>query len=114
MFGENEMSLSYPTKYSQGAVLSKATTHLKAIGYKVKTKGYILEAVNGRDYTTWVAVVLILFFFLGFLIYWFTRKKNKIVIDATSEGSFTITYDGSKAVIEAERLAKMLKEEELS
>jgi len=105
------MSFSHPTKYSQGAVLSKATTHLKAVGYKIKTKGYILEATNGRDYSTaWC----ILFFLLGiipFLIYWFTRKKNKITIDATSEGSFAITYDGSKAVTEAERLSNMLKEE---
>ena len=104
------MSFSYPSKFSQDTVLSKATTHLKAVGYKVKTKGYILEASNGRDYTTWIAVVLFLFFFIPFLIYWFTRKKNKITIDATSEASFTISYDGSKAVVEAERLSNMLKE----
>jgi len=103
------MSFSYPTRYPQGEVLSKAATHLKAVGYKIKTKGWVLEAVDGRDYTTWVAVVLFLFFFVGFLIYWFTRKKNKIIIDASLEGSFTITYEGSKAVVEAERLANMLK-----
>ncbi|MFB0523187.1 MAG: hypothetical protein ACETV1_05440 [Candidatus Bathyarchaeia archaeon] len=62
------MSFSHPTKYSQGAVLVKATTHLKAVGYKVETQGYILEAKDGRDYTTWIAVVLLLFFFIPFLI----------------------------------------------
>ena len=105
------MSFSYPTKYSRDAVLSKAIDHLKAVGYKVKTKGYVLEAVNGRDYTTWVAVVLVLFFFIGLLIYWVTRKKNRITVDASREGWVTITYDGSKAVVEAERLANMLKEQ---
>jgi len=103
------MSFTYPTSYSQEVILSKATAHLKAVGYKIKTKGYILEAVDGRDYSTaWC----ILFFLLGiipFLIYWFTRKKNRITIDATSEGNFTITYDGNKAVIEAERLSNMLR-----
>ncbi len=78
------MSFRYPTRYSQGAVLSKYTDHLRAVGYKVKTKGFILETENGREYTTWVAVVLILFF-IGFLIYWFTRKKNRITVDATEE-----------------------------
>lgn len=104
------MSFSYSTKYSQDALLSKATTHLKAVGYKIKTKGYVLEASDGRDYSTAWCVLFFLLGLIPFIIYWFTRKKNKITIDATTEGSFTITYDGSKAVTEAERLANMLKE----
>jgi hypothetical protein len=79
------------------------------VGFKVKTKGYLLEAVDGRDYSTaWC----ILFFCLGiipFFIYWFTRKKNKVVIDVSKPNSFTITYEGVKAVREAERLANMFK-----
>jgi len=103
------MSFSYKTELPQEELLSKANAHLKATGYRVKTKGYVLEAVNGRDYTTWIAVVLFLFFFIPFLIYWFTRKKNRVIIDASSSGKFTLTYDGSKAVIEAERLTNMFK-----
>ena len=105
------MSFSYPTKYSPDAILSKATTHLKAVGYKIKTKGFILEAVNGRDYSTAWCIIFFLLGIIPFLIYWFTRKKNRIIVDATSEGSFTITYEGSKAVTEAERLVNMFKEE---
>jgi hypothetical protein len=100
------MSFSYNAKYDQGETLAKATAHLRAVGYKVKTKGYTIEAVDGRDYTTWVAVVL--FFFIPFLIYWFTRKKNRITVFA-EEGKFTITYDGQKAVVEAERLTNILR-----
>ncbi len=103
------MSFSYQTKASQQEVLQKSTAHLKAVGYHINTKGYVLEATDGRDYTTWVAVVLFVFLFIPFLIYWFTRKKNKIVVDTSASGAFTVTYDGSKAVIEAERLSNMLK-----
>jgi cbb3-type cytochrome oxidase subunit 3 len=87
----------------------KNEAHSKATRYKVEMKGYILEAVKGRDYTTWVAVVLFLLFFIGFVIYWFTRKKNRVTVDASTPGKFTLTYDGSKAVVEAERLANMFK-----
>lgn len=93
----------------QQEILSKANNHLKAVGYKVKTKGYILEAKNGRDYTTWIAVLLFLFFFIPFLIYWFTRTKNKVILDASTPGRFEINYEGSKAVNEAERLSRMLR-----
>jgi len=103
------MSFNYKTNMSQQEILQKSTAHLKALGYHVNTKGYVLEATDGRDYTTWIAVVLFLFFFIPFLIYWFTRKKNKIIVDASTPGVFVLTYDGSKAVIEAERLANMFK-----
>jgi hypothetical protein len=79
------------------------------VGFKVKTKGYVIEATNGRDFSTaWC----ILFFLLGiipFIIYWFTRKKNRITFDASSPNRFTIIYDGVKALHEAERLANMFK-----
>ena len=103
------MSFTYKTGQSQEEMLRRANAHLKATGYKIKTKGYVLEGTNGRDFSTaWC----ILFFALGiipFLIYWFTRKKNRITFDVSTLGSFTVTYDGSKAVAEAERLANMFK-----
>lgn len=101
--------LTYNTQLSQSEIISKSAAHLKAVGYKVKTKGLIVKAKNGRDYTTWVAVVLFLFMFIPFLIYWFTRKKNKLVVDATKERTVTINYDGRKAILEAEKLGNMFQ-----
>lgn len=98
----------YPTKYSQGELLSKAATHLKAVGYDVNIKGYTLEAVDGKDYSKLTVLFFLWFFPLGivlFLIYWFTRKKNRITLDATSEGSFIITYYGRKAAKDAKKLS---------
>jgi len=79
-YGVVEMSFTYKTSQSQEEMLRKTNAHLKVTGYKVKTRGYVLEGTNGRDYSTaWC----ILFFLLGiipFLIYWFTRKKNRITL----------------------------------
>jgi len=39
-----------------------------------------------------------------------SRKKEKQNnVDVSTPGSFTVEYDGSKAVVEAERLANMFK-----
>ena len=69
-----------------------------------------MEAKDGRNYSTAWCIIFFLLGFIPFLIYWFTRKKNRITVDASSEGIFTITYEGRKAAAEAERLANMLKE----
>ena len=103
------MSFTYKTNLAQSEILSKSTDHLKAVGYSIQTKGLVLEATDGRDYTTWIAVILFLFLFIPFLIYWFTRKKNKVTVDVTQAGNITIKYEGSKAVSEAERLGKMFQ-----
>jgi len=68
--------LTYNTQLSQSEIISKSAAHLKAVGYKVKAKKLIVKAKNGRDYTTWVAVVLFLFAFIPFLIY--LREAEKL------------------------------------
>ncbi|MBS7288406.1 MAG: hypothetical protein KIH01_06580 [Candidatus Freyarchaeota archaeon] len=82
------MSFGYETLIPPEELLAKASSHLRTVGFKVKTKGYIIEAVDGRDYSTaWC----ILFFLLGiipFIIYWFTRKKNKLTFDASKPNFF--------------------------
>ncbi len=127
------MSFAYDTEFDREELLVRAFTHLRAVGFRVKTKGYILEAENGRDYSTlWCVVFLLLgitpFVIYGltggqagggalpismipFIIYWFTRKKNKIILDASASGKFRIEYNGVKALQEAERLANMFKTE---
>jgi len=117
------MSFSYETDYLQNEILAKSSNHLKTMGYQVEPKGFLLKAINGRDYTTWVLVLLIvacilvtLFLIIIFWIvwivvpiYWFTRKKNVITVDASSKGKFTITYEGEKAFEEALRLSNMFR-----
>ena len=132
------MSFTYETDIPPEELLVKASKHLKAVGFEVKTRGHILEAVNGRDYSvgwaifTLVISIILLFMLLGpllpaiwwlgpltplalplaflpFLVYWFSRKKNRLTLDVSIEGRFTITYDGVRALREAERLVNMFK-----
>jgi len=101
------MSFTFKTGYSQDVIIFKATAHFHAVGYRVKTKGYILEAVNGRDYSTAWCIIFFLLGIIPFLIYWFTRKKNKIVLDVSKPGEITVTYSGRRAAEELERLRSM-------
>jgi len=91
------------TKMDPSEALTRAEEHLRATGYKVKVGGNSLMAADGRDYSTaWC----ILFFILGilpFLIYWFTRKKNRVMITA-GRGRLSITYDGRRGASDATML----------
>jgi len=102
-------SFEYDTELSRQDLLSKASSHLKAVGYGVVIKDNLLVATNGKVYNTLIAAVSFLFFLIPFFIYWFTRTRNKIVIDASIQGHFEIKYKGSKAASEAERLSHMFK-----
>lgn len=132
------MSFIHETDMSQQEILFQASSHLKAVGYRVKTKGYILETASGRDCSALVLFSLFLLIFGPFLIYWFsgyffyftsilvsvgsfllgsvllliywfTRPKNQVIIDTSTLGRFEIQYEGPKAANEAERLARMFK-----
>ena len=102
------MSFSVSTNLAPEVVLSRASDHLRAVGYKVKAEGVRVRGTNGREYTTWIAVVLFFFFFIPFLIYWFTRPKSTVEVTATS-GTCTMTYKGKRGLSEANNLASMLK-----
>ncbi len=102
------MSLSVDTKLSSGEALSKSAAHLRAVGFKTEITGNRLEAINGRDHNAVVTVLLIIFFFIPGLIYYFTRRKNRITV-ISEEGKASITYEGKKSFQEAEKLTVLLK-----
>ena len=103
------MSLSFDSKLSPGETVSKASAHLKAVGYKTKHKtGDRIEAVDGRDHNVIATVLLIIFLFPIGLIYYFTRKKNRIIILAET-GKCSLTYEGKKSYEEVQKLSSLLK-----
>ena len=102
------MSLSVETKLSSGEAISKSAAHLRAVGFKTEVIGNRLEAVDGRDHNAVVTVLLIIFLTIIGIIYYFTRKKNRMTV-ISEEGKVSITYEGKKSFTEAERLSALLK-----
>ncbi|WXG39461.1 MAG: zinc ribbon domain-containing protein [Candidatus Freyarchaeum deiterrae] len=78
------MSLNYKTGYKQNEVITVSGDYLKEKGYETDTKGNVIEA-NMPD-----------------------EKDNKIKVDATTKGKFTITFEGKKALEDAVNLFKTL------
>lgn len=110
------MSFSYETDYSQNEIITECSSRLKASGYHIRQEGKILKATAGRDYNVWAIVGCVLLCLLTLLIglivllvYYFTRTQNKIIIDTTYKGKFTIMYEGKKAIEEAQGLSNMLR-----
>jgi len=102
------MSFSVSTTLAPEVILSRATDHLFAVGYDTDTDATHVHAFDGREYTLWIAICLFIFFFIPFLIYWFTRPKNMVEVTATS-GGCTIAYQGRKALSDANALADILR-----
>ena len=120
--------LSDSTKYSLEETLSKADMHLRASGYTVHAQGSTLQAVDRNVSWSFIVLVvvlvlsiigalflslygslLVLFLLSIYLIAWFTKKQNRIVITVTV-GQFAIQYDGRKALRDAEQLSNFLRE----
>ncbi len=120
----------HSTKYSPEETLSKADMHLRASGYSVRVQGSTLRALHRPSGSLFGLVlvlvasilnvlflihfVLTLFFLPIYIILWFTRWRNTIVITVTGgnddrTGWFAIQYDGSKAIRDAEQLSNMLQ-----
>ena len=89
-------------------MLTRVSSHLKAVGFNTRMEGSRVEAVNGRDHNLIATVLLIIFAFPIGLIYYFTRKKNKITAIAETN-KCSLTYEGKKAFAEAEKLSQLLK-----
>ncbi len=110
------MSFNYETDYSQNEIIVECSSRLRASGFHVRQEGNMLKATAGRDYSGWAIVGCVLLCLLSLLIglivllvYYFTRTQNKIVIDTTYEGKFTIMYEGKKAIEVAQGLSNMLR-----
>jgi len=92
-------SLAYTLRQytNSKGILKWIKIFLENKGFKTQYQSQRLVAINGRDYSFAIMVLLILFFIPGFIIYWFTRKKNTIIIDITQTNKLLIKYGGSKA-----------------
>ncbi|MBS7250561.1 MAG: zinc ribbon domain-containing protein [Candidatus Freyarchaeota archaeon] len=111
-----KISLGYVTGYSPSEIITESCSRLKASGYRVVQKGDLVIAKGGRDYNKWVivgCVILCLFSLLiglaFLLIYYLTRTQNRITIDTSVKGRFTIMYEGRKATEDAKGLANVLR-----
>ena len=123
-----KMSISFETEENVEEILARADTYLKTAGYNTKIKGYMLDAINGRDYIGWIAVLFLLILIIPFLAYWFTRKRNRIKIIVSQSytsplyspsgiwkritlgpSKVEIKYAGKKAERDAQNLYTMLR-----
>ena len=103
------MSIRVDTRLTVGEMLSKADSHLKAVGFRTtKVDESSIEAIGGRDHNIILTAVLILVFIPAGLIYYFTRKKTRMTVTA-ADGNLSIRYDGNKAFKRAEELANLIK-----
>ncbi|WXG39459.1 MAG: zinc ribbon domain-containing protein [Candidatus Freyarchaeum deiterrae] len=112
------MSLSYETDYSRDEIIAECSSRLRG-RYYVKQEGNLLKATDGRDYSTGAIILCVigiltitLIGVIAILVYWFTRTQNKIIIDITNKGKFTIMYEGKKATEDALGLSNMLRSSE--
>jgi len=122
------MSISFETEENVEEILTRADTYLKTVGYNTKIEGYMLDAINGRDYIGWIAVLFLFFLIIPFLVYWFTRKRNRIKIIVSQSytsplyspsgiwkritlgpSKVEIEYRGKKAGRDAQNLYAMLR-----
>lgn len=101
--------LEVKIKTDPSEVLVKAAAHLRAVGYEAEVEGNSIRAVDGRDYTAGWCVLFFLLGILPFLIYWFTRKENRITITA-ARGRLSITYDGRRGASDATMLMGVIKQ----
>jgi len=103
------MSIRVDTRLNMGEILSRADSHLKAVGFTTTKVGESsIEAIGGRDHNIILTAALLLVFVPAGLIYYFRKKKNRITLTA-ADGSLSITYDGNKAFKRAEELANLIK-----
>ncbi|WXG39460.1 MAG: hypothetical protein WED07_01275 [Candidatus Freyarchaeum deiterrae] len=109
-------SLTYKTDYTRDQIVAECNSRLPKSGFHTRQEGNLVRSTDGRDYSTGIivaCVILCLFtLIIGLIVllaYYFTRTQNKIIIDMSTKGKFTITYEGKKATDLALGLSNVLR-----
>ncbi|RLE63953.1 MAG: hypothetical protein DRJ47_08765 [Thermoprotei archaeon] len=103
----------FRTRYPREEVFSRFTRFFTALGWDVKALHETATAVDGKNFSWVVMILLIIFIWPAAIIYYLAADRHKVALLAESEGTYKIIVSGDKALEVLEQLYHELKAEDI-